>query len=73
MSFLRHGVLLAKKTEIPNLIDLQSEYKNDLVIISVLVEEMKSDEEISSFKRTQNKLYSCEFSQNFDLAKSLGE
>lgn len=61
------------KAEIPNLIDLQSEYKNDLVIISVLVEEMKSDEEISAFVKEHKINYTVVNSpENFDLAKALG-
>ena len=39
------GVLFCK-VEIPALVRLQNEYKNDLTVISVLLEEFKSDEEI---------------------------
>ena len=61
------------KAEIPNLIDLQSEYKNDLVIISVLVEEMKSDEDIAAFVKEYKINYTVVNSaENFDLARALG-
>jgi thiol-disulfide isomerase/thioredoxin len=39
----------ACKAEIPNLIKLQNDYKNDFVVISVLLEEMKTNEEIKTF------------------------
>ncbi len=61
------------KAEIPNLIKLQNEYKNDLVIISVLVEEMKSDEDIIAFVKEYKINYTVlNSAENFDLAKALG-
>ena len=61
------------KAEIPSLIKLQEDYKNDFVVISVLVEEMKSDEEIQTFIKDFGINYTVTNSpENFDLAKSLG-
>ena len=61
------------KAEIPNLIKLQDDYKNDFVVISVLLEEMKTNEEIVDFIKSFNINYTVTNSpENFDLAKSLG-
>lgn len=61
------------KAEIPNLIKLQEDYKNDFVVISVLLEEMKSDEEIQAFMKDFGINYTVTNSpENFDLAKALG-
>jgi thiol-disulfide isomerase/thioredoxin len=61
------------KAEIPNLIKLQEDYKNDLVVVSVLLEEMKTDEEILSFIKSYNINYTVVNSpENFELAKGLG-
>lgn len=61
------------KAEIPNLIKLQEDYKNDFVVVSVLLEEMKTDEEIKSFIKDFNINYTVlNSAENFDLAKSLG-
>ena len=61
------------KTEIPNLIKLQEDYKNDFVVISVLLEEMKNDEEIKAFMKDFGINYIVtNSSENFDLAKNLG-
>lgn len=61
------------KTEIPNLIKLQEDYKNDFIVISVLLEEMKSDEEIKVFMKDFGINYTVTNSpENFDLAKNLG-
>ena len=61
------------KAEIPNLIELQNKYKDDFVIISVLLEENKSNQEISEFAREFNVNYVVtNDSKNYDLAKSLG-
>ena len=61
------------KAEIPNLIKLQEDYKNDFVVISVLLEEMKNDEEIKAFMKDFGINYTVtNSSENFDLAKNLG-
>lgn len=61
------------KAEIPNLIKLQNDYKNDFVVISVLLEEFKKDEEIKQFMKEYRINYSVVTgSENFELAKSLG-
>ena len=61
------------KAEIPNLIKLQEDYKNDFVVISVLLEEMKSDDEIKAFMKDFGITYTVTNSpENFDLAKALG-
>ena len=61
------------KAEIPNLIKLQDDYKNDFVVISVLLEEMKTNEEIVDFIKSFNINYTVTNSpENFDLAKRLG-
>jgi thiol-disulfide isomerase/thioredoxin len=61
------------KAEIPNLVRLQEDYKNDFVVISILLEEMKTNEEIIDFIKSFNINYTITNSpDNFDLAKSLG-
>ena len=61
------------KAEIPNLIKLQNDYKNDFVVISVLLEEFKKNEEIKQFMKEYGINYSVVTgSENFELAKSLG-
>ncbi len=61
------------KAEIPNLVRLQENYKNDFVVISILLEEMKTNEEIIDFMKSFNINYTITNSpDNFDLAKSLG-
>lgn len=52
----------ACKAEIPNLIQLQNSYKNDFVVISILLEEMKTNEQIKEFIK--------EFNINYDVANS---
>ena len=61
------------KAEIPNLIKLQENYRNDLVVVSVLLEEMKTNEEISSFIKEHNINYTVtNGSEGFELAKGVG-
>jgi thiol-disulfide isomerase/thioredoxin len=61
------------KAEIPNLIRLQENYRNDLVVVSVLLEEMKTNEEILSFIKEYNINYTVTNSpESFELAKGLG-
>lgn len=52
----------ACKAEIPNLIQLQNNYKNDFVVISILLEEMKTNEQIKEFIK--------EFKINYEVANS---
>jgi len=61
------------KAEIPNLIKLQSDYQNDFIVISVLLEEFKSNEEVAQFVKSFGINYTVTNSpENFDLAKNLG-
>ena len=63
----------ACKVEIPALVRLQNEYKNDLVVVSVLLEEFKSDEEIKNFAKEFGINYKISYgSETFDLAKAVG-
>lgn len=61
------------KAEIPNLIALQNNYKNDVVVVSVLLEEMKTNDEIKSFIKDFNINYQViNSSDSMEVAKSLG-
>ncbi len=61
------------KAEIPSLLQLQEIYKNDLVVISVLLEEMKTNEEILAFIKEYNINYIVtNGSEGLELAKGLG-
>ncbi|WP_263832579.1 TlpA family protein disulfide reductase [Sulfurospirillum oryzae] len=61
------------KAEIPHLNNLQEKYKENLVIISVLLEENKSNEEISSFVKFNNINYIITNGiENFKFAQSAG-
>jgi thiol-disulfide isomerase/thioredoxin len=61
------------KAEIPHLNNLQEKYKDNFVIISVLLEENKSNEEISNFMKYNNIHYIITNSiENFKLAQSAG-
>jgi len=61
------------KAEIPHLVNLQEKYKDNFVIISVLLEENKSNEEINSFVKYNNINYIITNTlENFKLAQSAG-
>jgi len=61
------------KAEIPHLVNLQEKYKENFVIISVLLEENKSNEEINSFMKYNSINYIITNSlENFKLAQSAG-
>lgn len=61
------------KAEIPHLNNLQEKYKNDFVIISVLLEDNKSDEEMRNFAKHNNANFIITNSpENFKFAKSVG-
>jgi thiol-disulfide isomerase/thioredoxin len=61
------------KAEIPNLVRLQNDYKNDFVVISVLLEEMKTNEELKAFMKDFDINYDVVNSPDgFDLARNLG-
>lgn len=59
--------------EIPHLNNLQEKYKDDLKIITVLLEEDKENEEIIKFMHDYNIQYTITNSpQNYELAKQVG-
>ncbi|ARU48388.1 TlpA family protein disulfide reductase [Sulfurospirillum diekertiae] len=61
------------KAEIPHLNNLQEKYKDNFVIISVLLEENKSNEEISNFMKYNNIHYIITNGiENFKLAQRVG-
>lgn len=61
------------KSEIPNLVKLQNDYKNDFIVISILLEDMKTIEELKKFIKDFNINFTVtNCLENFDLAKSLG-
>jgi len=61
------------KAEIPHLNNLQEKYKDNFVIISVLLEENKSNEEINNFMKYNNIHYIITNGiENFKLAQSVG-
>ncbi len=62
------------KAEIPNLIDLQNKYANDFKVVSVLLEDGKSNEDINEFIKKYKINYQVTNSKtNFELSKGLGE
>lgn len=59
--------------EIPHLNNLQKKYGNDLKIISILLEESKSNDEVIEFIKNNNIDFTIVNSQeNFELAKKVG-
>ena len=61
------------KAEIPNLIELQNKYANDFKVVSILLEEGKSNDEIIKFINEYSINYTVANSkQNFLLSDSLG-
>ena len=61
------------KAEIPHLNNLQEKYKENFIIISILLEENKSNEEIASFIKYNAIQYPITNSpENFKFAKSVG-
>ena len=63
----------ACKAEIPGLVQLQNDYKNDFVVISILLEEMKTNEQIKNFMKESKINYDVVTSpEGFELAKNLG-
>ena len=62
------------KAEIPNLIDLQNKYANDFKVVSVLLEQGKTNEDIKEFISKYNINYQVTNSEeNFALSTALGE
>lgn len=62
------------KAEIPNLIKLQNDYPNDIKVISILLEDGKSNEEILNFSKSFNINYDVlNGKENFEFAKAIGE
>ena len=62
------------KAEIPNLIKLQNDYPNDFKVVSILLEDGKSNEEILNFSKSFNINYDVlNGKENFELAKAIGE
>ncbi|WP_418178970.1 TlpA family protein disulfide reductase [Aliarcobacter lanthieri] len=63
----------ACKVKIPNLVDLQNDYQNDIIVVGILLEDFKSNEEISKILSEFNINYTITNSpEGFDLAKALG-
>ncbi|MBE0492266.1 MAG: TlpA family protein disulfide reductase [Sulfurospirillum sp.] len=61
------------KAEIPHLNTLQNKYKDQLKIISILLEEGKSNEDIITFNNANNVAFTTTNSpENFRLAKKVG-
>jgi thiol-disulfide isomerase/thioredoxin len=61
------------KAEIPHLNNLQEKYKKDLKIISILLEENKSDEDVINFINNNDIEFTITNSEdNYKLAKAVG-
>ncbi len=63
----------ACKAEIPSLTKLQSDYKHDFVVVSILLEEMKTNDEIKAFMKEFNINYDViNSSEGIEVARGLG-
>lgn len=63
----------ACKVEIENLVKLQDSFQNDLVVVGILLEDFKTNEEIREFMSRFNANYKVTNSNEaFELAKALG-
>ncbi len=61
------------KAEIPHLNNLVKEYKDDFIVIAVLVEENKTNEEINEFIKQYNIIYPVTNTpENFNVAGAVG-
>ncbi|HJE03140.1 Thiol-disulfide oxidoreductase ResA [Aliarcobacter thereius] len=61
------------KAEIPSLVKLQETYKNDIIVVGLLLEDYKTDEEILNFAQSFDINYTItNSSRTFDFAKALG-
>ncbi|OCL82703.1 TlpA family protein disulfide reductase [Arcobacter porcinus] len=61
------------KAEIPGLVKLQETYKNDIIIVGLLLEDFKTDEDILEFSQSFDINYTItNSSKTFDFAKALG-
>ena len=61
------------KAEIPHLNNLQEKYKKDLKIISILLEENKSNEDVMNFINNNGIVFTITNSEdNFKIAKEVG-
>ena len=63
----------ACKVEISNLVQIQETYKNDIVVVGILLEEMKTNDEIKQFMKEHNINYDVINSpESMELAKAVG-
>jgi thiol-disulfide isomerase/thioredoxin len=61
------------RAEIPHLVDIQNTFKDHVQIIGILMEESKTNEEIETFRQTQNMNFPVTNSkENFILSNALG-
>jgi len=63
----------ACKVEISNLVKLQNDFKNDIIVVGILLEDFTSNKEIVEALKEHNINYTVTSSaESFDLAKALG-